>query len=389
MIVRRILALVIALLVAVQVVRNAAVQDLARDHPDEAAKLWPDHPDVQISRGMTAIAVATRQRHAIDPGVFAAIHRAAARSPLAPEPFLVRGVQAQLSDNPSAAERAFRAAQWRDPRSLPAAYFLATYYLRAGDAEDGLKQIAVLAKLSPGGLGSVAPYVAVYARDRRNWPRIREVFGSQPAMEVPVLTELARIPENADAILALSDGAHRNAKSEWLPVLLQSLVDAGQYERARAIWSNVAHVSPSPGIYDSDFSPSDAPPPFNWNLASSTLGLAEKERGGRLHVLFYGQEDGVLVRQLLLLAPGSYALSMQVSAAVHPEALSWSVRCDKSDASIASVALNEIPGRGLRFRVPANCPAQWLELSGSSSDMPQQSDVTISGMNLGRSPENG
>ena len=388
MIVRRILALLIALLLAVQVVRNAVVQQLAEDRPEQAAKLWADHPQVEISRGMTAIASATREHSEIDPTAFAMISRAAVQSPLAPEPFLVRGVQAQLRGDLRGAERAFRAAQWRDPRSLPTAYFLGAYYLRTGDAFRGLRQTAVLARLSPSGIGAVAPYVAAYAQNRANWPQIRELFRSQPEMEDPVLAQLAQAPANTDAILSLSDPAHRSVKSPWVAVLLQSLVDAGQYARARAIWGNIAHVAPTSGIFDSDFSPSDAPPPFNWSLTSSTIGLAERQSGGRLHALHYGQEDGVLARQLLVLPAGSYRLTMRISAALHPESLSWSVRCAKSNVAIASVALNQIADRGLSFRVPPDCGAQWLELSGSSSDIPQQSDVTISGLSLSREPGN-
>ena len=38
----------------------------------------------------------------------------------------------------------------------------------------------------------------------------------------------------------------------------------------------------------------------------------------------------------------------------------------------------------VRFTVPANCPAQWLELSGHSGDIARTSDVTISGFSLER-----
>ena len=53
------------------------------------------------------------------------IDDAAGKVPLAPEPFLVRGVQAELAGNSQLAAQAFAAAEWRDPRSLPARYFLA------------------------------------------------------------------------------------------------------------------------------------------------------------------------------------------------------------------------------------------------------------------------
>ena len=66
--------------------------------------------------------------------------------------------------------------------------------------------------------------------------------------------------------------------------------------------------------------------PFNWALTSSTVGLAERQPGGRLHVIFYGQEDGALARQLLVLPPGRYRLSMRLrGGSTQAKALNWNL----------------------------------------------------------------
>jgi hypothetical protein len=62
--------------------------------------------------------------------------------------------------------------------------------------------------------------------------------------------------------------------------------------------------------------------------------------------------------------------------------LNWSVWCDKAIEPLASVTLDAAAARGWRFEVPASCKAQWLKLSGTSGDMPQQSDVTIATLKL-------
>jgi hypothetical protein len=49
---------------------------------------------------------------------------------------------------------------------------------------------------------------------------------------------------------------------------------------------------------------------------------------------------------------------------------------------MASGTLDRVAARGLSFEVPAGCPAQWIKLAGSSSDMPQQIDVTIAVLKL-------
>lgn len=391
MIARRAIVIVFALLLAVQSVRNAAVEALATLHPASAAKLWAGHPAVEISLGLAEIGAASRERKPIGEQTFALIDDAAAKAPLASEPFLVRGVQAQTEGDEETAKRAFLAAQWRDPRSLPASYFLANYYFRAGDTLNGLKQTAVVARLSPNGVDAVAPFVAAYAQEPANWAKMRLLFRSQPALENPILVALARNPRNADAILAIADSDHRKPDSAWLQILLTKMVAGGDYGRARAIWSSVGGANAGNAlVFDPAFSTPVPPPPFNWSLTSSTIGLAERQSGNRLHVIFYGNEDGVLASQLLLLPTGAYRLRMQLAGeAVHPEALSWSIRCDKASDPVAKISVDQAAIKGWGFQVPPNCAAQWIELSGRSGDIAQQSDVTITGFSLTRAPGNG
>ena len=103
LIVRRVLVVVLALLLVVQVVRNAAVAALAPLRPASAARFWAGHPSVEIARGLAEIGTASRERRRIDPHVFRMFEDAAAKSPLSPEPFLVRGVRAQTAGNAEAA----------------------------------------------------------------------------------------------------------------------------------------------------------------------------------------------------------------------------------------------------------------------------------------------
>lgn len=387
MIVRRFVAVLLSLLLAVQVVRNAAVDGLAQLHPATAARAWRGHPTVEFSLGMTEIARSARAGRPVGSSTLAIIRDAAIKAPLAPEPFLVEGVRAQLAGDRAKAEAAFRAAQWRDPRSLPAAYFLAQHYFQTGRQVDGLREIATLARLSPSGIGAVAPYLAAYAQNPSNWSQVAALFRSEPEVEDPVLAALSEEPKNARAVLALADRAHRNAQSPWLPVLVHSLIEEGRYADARSLWSGVAGVRPDPAqlIYDSSFSHPSAPPPFNWALTSSTVGLAERQRPNKLHVLFYGQEDGVLATELLLLAPGSYHLSLQLAGGgTHENELVWTAQCDKTQTELSRIDVATAATRGWDFQVPADCPAVWLNLTGVSADVPQQAEATISDLTLGR-----
>jgi hypothetical protein len=376
---------VLAVPLAALIVRNATVAAFSEGDPESAAQVWPGHPAVEISRGMIAIATAARDRRAVQPETLRRVYDASRKDPLAPEPFLVRGVEAQLAGNAALARQAFAAAEWRDPRSLPARYFLAEDAFRRGDTRVGLREIVTLARLTPNGAGSLAPYLGAYAIDRSTWPQLRTLFRENPGLASATLASLAREPANADVVLALADERQRSAGSAWIPTLLASLVNAGEYQKARAVWAELSHVRLDGRalIFDPRFTQSAAPPPFNWALTSSTVGLTERRPGGGLHVIYYGQEDGVLASQLLVLPSGAYRFTMQTSGDLSgAQSLQWKLVCANTKMEIATAPFTAAAKDGWTVSVPSSCAAQQVQLVGSSSDMPRQVDVTIGQVNL-------
>ena len=381
---RAVLAILAALLVAVQVVRNSVVEALAESRPAAASSLWSTHPSSEINVALTDIARASRARQPIPASAFAQISDAAVKAPLAPEPFLVRGVQAGLAGDGSTAQRSFEAAQWRDPRSLPAAYFLAERYFRSGNVTGGLREVAAVSRLAPDGGVAAIPYLVNYAENPSNWPALRELFAQNAPLAQPVLVALASNVRTIPAAVALSSSL-KSRDQQWLRAMVNTLVAAGDYPHARGAWARIAGANARAGelLHDAGFNDSYSPPPFNWQLTSSTVGLAERQPGGRLHVLFYGDEDGTLASQLLLLPAGTYHLSMKlIGDPGRAHALTWALWCEKAAHPQASITLDTAAARGWRFDVPSGCRAQWLKLSGVSSDMPQQVDVSISGLAL-------
>lgn len=388
MIARAIISGTAALLVAAQVVRNAEVASATAATPSAAAPLWPDHPQSEIAAAMTRIAQSAHDRKAVPPSAFAMMTDAAAKDPLAPEPYLVRGVQADVAGDGRTAQLAFEAAQWRDPRSQAAAYFLADRYFRTGDSMRGLMEVAALARLSRYGPTTLSPYLAAYARSPSNWPALKAMFSANPELAKPALITLASNLATVPAVLALADPHDRPDEATWLAPLLNTLTGAGEYPKAKAIWVKFTGAPAGELLHDASFSDAKSPGPFNWALTSSAVGMAERQPGGRLHLVFYGQQDGFLATQLILLGPGSYRLSMQlIGDAVRSRSLYWSIWCDKALAPIASVTL-DAAARGWTFRVPANCPAQWLKLAGASGDISQQIDVTVGALKLERAASN-
>jgi uncharacterized protein YciI len=385
--IRNFLAIALALLVAVQVVRNAAVRAWVDTSPAKAARIWAGHPQAELGLAMTGIGTAAREGQSVSDGIFNAANDAAAKAPLAAEPYLIRGVGAQVNGDAGLAQRAFEAARWRDPRSLPARYFLADQYLRTGNVRRGLLELAALARMTPQGIANASPYVAAYARDPRNWPKMKTLFVTDPDLAETTLEALSGDARNAPAILALADSAHRKASSPWLRTLVSALVADEEYAHALAIWRGVAGVRSQPGelLFDKRFNDPGPPPPFNWTLTSSTVGLSERQPGGRLHVIYYAQEEGALASQLLVLPAGRYVLSMRVSGGGEGiNALSWTLTCPHAQTAFAAIPLTALAKGPVSFQVPRGCTAQTFELRGKSSDIPQQVDVTLEGLSLVR-----
>lgn len=384
---RRIGAVLGAVAVGLLVLGNAVVDKFAATSPAVAAQVWSSHPAVEIAVAMQDIAEAARNRQQASDDALLKLRDAATREPLAPEPFLAHGIASDLAGQPATAQAAFEAAKLRDPRSLPARYFLSGLYLRSNDIRRGLQEVADFAKLSPNGIAAIGPFVAAVARQKSTWPDLRALFRDDALIEETSLVALAADPANARTVLALQGRRRSAADAPWIGVLIRSLVDHQDYQQARAVFENALKPVPRSDslLFDAAFDDLDAPPPFNWTLASSTVGLAERQKAGRLHVIFYGQEDGVLASQLLVLPRGSYHLAMTVSGAEAASgSLSWKLRCANGGKELLVVPLPMAGGTEARFNVPADCPAQWIELSGRSGDIAQSSDVTITRLSLER-----
>ncbi len=149
------------------------------------------------------------------------------------------------------------------------------------------------------------------------------------------------------------------------------------------MWKAVSGVrGDGAGLFNPSFEPLAAPPPFNWSFA--TAGGVAEPVGGRLRVIYYGRDDSVLARQLMLLPPGRYQLAMSVSGqSADRSALGWSVVCLPQSKTIFTLPLK--PNSGVvagDFQVPEGCPAQRLELTGLMGDFPQSIDLSISRLSL-------
>ena len=375
-----------AVLIAFLVVRVAFVEAFAKKDPGKAAAIWPGHPAVALESGLAEIGALAVAGRPVDKALINRLLSASAKAPLAPEPFLVRGVEAQLAGDPALALRAFLAARQRNPRAVAARYFLADQYLKAGMTGPGLAEISALGRLVPQSLPKVAPYLAAYAKTPSAAPQVKTMLETHPQLELALLNELAADAANARLVTFLWSGRGGEESKAWQGRLLNGLVDAGQFAEARTAWARFTGISAEQDrLFDPEFKV-EALPPFGWKLASGASGIAEPQAGGRLHILYYGRDDQVLASQLLTMPPGRYRLAMEVKASSPAsKSLTWTVRCLPGSSLIASVPLDRSGAVEAVFAVPpAGCTAQRLDLSGDAPEFPEQAEVMISRLRLQR-----
>ena len=368
------------------VVRVAFVEAFAAKDPATAAAVWAGHPAVLLESGLAQVGDMAAAGRPVDQSLVDRLISASAKAPLAPEPFLVRGVDAQVSGNHAVALQSYLAARERNPRAVAPRYFLADLYLKAGRTEPGLAEISALARLVPQSLPNVAKYLAAYARMPGAAPQVKKMLETHPHLELALLNELAGDAASARLILYLWSGRGGEEARPWQGRLLEQLVATGRFNEARTAWARFTNISAEQdALFDAEFA-AQALPPFGWMLASGASGIAEPQGGGRLHLVYYGRDDLILASQLMTLPPGRYRLSMNVSASSPAaKSLSATIRCLPSTSPLASLPLHRRGAVTASFNVAdRGCPAQRLEISGDAPEFPEQAELTVGRLRLER-----
>jgi hypothetical protein len=373
-----------AVLVSTIAIRNAVVQAFAEDRPELAAKVWPGHPRVATKVALLDIGRVTAEHRLPDATIFRRLNAVLARDPLAAEPFLVPGTNASSEGRLDRAGALLREAARRDPRSPAARYLLADLYLRQGRTADGLRQVGALVRRLPKAAGPLTPSLAAFATQPGAADQVRAILNDNPQLRGNVLATLAENPANVALVLDLAgEQPQSGPPPEWQSRLVRRLVQAGDYVRAYQLWTRFAGVArpAEPGLFNQEFRPSRALPPFNWTLTAGAAGIAEAAPGGGLRVLFYGRETAVLAAQLMLLKPGRYRLRYRLSGPLANDTpLAWGINCLPGNDPLAGTSLAD--GRDLTFIVRAGCRAQELQLRGSPAELPANVDLTIAGLEL-------
>lgn len=382
-------ASLVGIVLAVLLLRLAIVRADPESH--WARQVSPEHPSVLAATAMREVGVAAAQRAIPSNLTLKRIRELAHNEPLSVYPFLVEGAIAEKEGALNRAEQLYGAALRLQPRSAAAHYLLTDLYLRTGDTANGMREIAELSRLVPGGSVQLVPALAQFARSPGAADQLRRIFASDPQLEQPVLSSLAADPANAELILSVANrtgSGPGEAAPEWEEKLLDAMIAQGSYEKAYAIWTKITGNRNGAGLFNPAFRQTNAPPPFNWSFVSAQAGVAEPENGS-LRILFYGRNNATLARQILLLPPGHYRLTVSVAAASgNAGTLAWAIICLPDRKQIFNLPLSgngETQTLAGEFEIPtAGCGAQQIELDGTMEDSPETADLRIGALSLQR-----
>lgn len=369
--------------------REAAVRALPPSAPI-VARFASQHPDVVLRRAERDL---VEKNGILDTATLDATRRAATQAPLDARAFLILGHQQLLDRQPARAVRTLEAGQRLDPRERLIHLLLLDRYLRTERYADAAAQFSVLARLVGQVQGPIATAVAEMTRIPETRDAVRRTLRSDPALEIAVLTTLAKSQTPPAEIFALASPAARRDAGQpgsWGPALITRLVAQDRYDDARSVWQRVYTLSDAQvaaPLFNADLQRVAASPPFDWTLVAGSIGAADM-RGGTLTIDYYGRDSGPLASQLLTLRPGSYrfAFNVEGSKAGAGPTLYWSVRCATGDKSELKRIMAAGTGQTRRvasdFTVPAGCPAQQLALVGDAGEFPVAINATLRDLDL-------
>lgn len=306
----------------------------------------------------------------------------------------------QAQGRESEADKLFRATATLSHREVQADLWLFQRAMTRRRYAEAFQHADALLRREPGVRAALFPPILDSTRDPLALTALLERLAYRPDWRRPFFSmgfQGPRPQRMATIFWALQDAGSTASKDE-VEAYLASLVARGRYEEAYVGWTLFipgAQLTRINGVFDGGFSGQQTFAPFGWRIETNEAGAAaigpgEGDGESVLQVTRFGAQTQFFARQLLVLAPGGYEVSVRGRAWGAPSdgTLEWSVRCAEDGPILASapVSLPAGPWRTmtLRFTIPASgCPGQVLKLAGLKPGSPAEpqvwfDDVTLS-----------
>lgn len=371
----RVVLAVIAALLALPALSDAAARILAKTDAEQAHRLAPW--DGQIA---ARLAEQRLTRSFGDAAGSTQLARAALRQdPTAVDAASVLGLQAQLAGDEEAADRLFAYAHALSRRERRAQLWAIEEAVNRGDIAGALRHYDTALRTSRSASTLLYPVLATAIAEPLVRAALMEKLTEKPVWIRSFINHLAvnvADPEATVQVLREGDRLGLPIEEAERVAVVNAVAGRGLHDLAWSYYASFRDGADRRRSRDPTFlRPADDAAIFDW-MPSNEGGLIASfqsgEDGGVVAFSVPSGTGGTLLRQTQLLPPGTYRLDgtgsqMDIPADAPPY---WSLTC-QDGRELGRVAITADEEGGARFSqriiVPAGCPVQTLSLIARSS----------------------
>jgi hypothetical protein len=363
----------------------AGVSNLARSMPPQAFKNSEFNDARLLARQAEMILMSSQQPSAINlAGDYA--KRALIKDPTVVSAVRTLAALSELKNDDARALKLMRYAQKLSRRDFATHYWFINFEANQNNVAGALEHYDAALRTSRAAEPILMPILLSALDDRAAAQDLvdplAEILARRPAWASRFITRSQSEVQSTETLMQLAltlkqKGHPINPASRQ--VLINRAVADNLYLDALRLSARPKH---NDFIYNRNFSLEPTYPPFDWVLSSSQNLKAErvsKDETGRnylLNLVAGSGRSGILAKQLLLLAPGTYDLKARVSnvPAEIADRPFITLRC--ASGTKTAFATKDFPQAGgaptdfgFTFRLPQHgCAAQWIEISARASN---------------------
>ena len=292
-------------------------------------------------------------------------------------------------------------------RDFPTEQWLIEQALRKGDVPQAMRHFDIAMRSSVDSRQFLFPMLANASADPRISTALEVRLRERPEWRFGFVNYMASYETNPTRGLAFAREFLNPAVPDERAVLvayIARLASAGKFAEAWDLYQHFHFGTANTGVQDGGFEARDGIAPFAWQLTQDADLEAYREpspagKGQALALSANSGRGGVVARQLLKLAPGSYTFRATVGDVPTDsfERPQVAIACASETRSPDLLALSPpAAGEAARpvagsFSVPSGCGFQWLSLSiagdGPAGDaVPWIDDIAINRSSGARPP---
>ncbi len=377
---------VVGLVLATEIARRAIAHRFEDDRPAAALKWDANDPAALVARANALIGPmlsgAARGPTPGDDvqGASPLARQALAGAPLGGEALRDLSILARARGHETTADALLKRSARFGYRDTATQAMLLQSALKNNDFPGAMLRMDAILRVQPTFKTSLFPLMGAILNQPGGAQAIASTLAPHPAWRSDALAALADREADTAPVIRLSAELQRRgspANASEQEVFLTRLVRDEQFAPALAMWraSLGAGAAPELAPYDEAFRGLPGSPPFNWRL-NHEPGVVAELSGGALHIEYSSRASVTLARQLVVLGPGQHRLTgvYAIDEGASGAALNWSIQCATPTGAV--LAQTRQPAQAQRdwspiaagFNVPADCPAQWLALTGIAGD---------------------